>query len=220
MIDNLSPMVDQALARWPAIAYRGKRGNRAQSAAQLVRDGQVRHLGGDAWEVGNHQCTPTTCDCEDRAPLDERGGKLCKHCIAVRMTIRVQDNAALLERLQQLGGGAERVALLVDRDYQRRDRQLVGYRQAGRDLRWAPAERLTVTYEQMARALALLGWSVAELPRKWGRFEYVVTLRTDGQGAPLTAPIWDLRGVTDAMLERRANERLAGWAVGEFAAVA
>lgn len=213
-------MVDQALNRWPAIAYQSKRGNRAQSAADLVRGGQVRHLGGDAWEVSGHHCTPTSCDCEDRAPVDERGGKLCKHCIAVRMVIRVQDNAALLERLQQLGAGAERVALLVDRDYERRDRQLVGYRQAGRDLRWAPAERVTVTYEQMARALALLGWSLAELPRKWGRWEYVITLRTDGQGVALTAPMWDLRGVTDAMLERRTNARLATWANDEMLAAA
>ena len=215
----LSAMVDQALRKWPAIAYTSKRGNRAQSAAALVEMEAVRHLGGDQWEVTNHICTNLTCDCEDRAPIDHlTGGKLCKHCIAVRMTLRLQVNERLITALRALA--AERIELLIDRDYDDRQRWITGYRSRGRDVRWSPAERIPVAFEQMRYALGVLGWSLDDLPQKWQRFEYLWRLRTDRSGTPLTAMIWQLKGVTDVMLERRTNERLSEWENQRIAALA
>lgn len=215
----LSAMVDQALRMWPAIAYTSKRGNRAQSAATLVKMEAVRHLGGDQWEVTNHLCTNLTCDCEDRAPIDHlTGGKLCKHCIAVRMTLRLQVNERLIAALRALAGG--RVEVLIERDYEDRQRVVSGYRSKGHDIRWPAGERIPVTFEQMRYALGVLGWSLNDLPLKWQRWDYLWRLRTDDTGTPLTAAIWQMKGVTDGMLERRTNVRLANWAAGEFAAAA
>lgn len=219
MTDQLSLMVDQALQRWPTIAYSSKRGNRAQSAAALVEMEAVRHLGGDQWEVSNHICTNLACDCEDRAPIDHlTGGKLCKHCIAVRMTLRLQVNERLIAALRALDGG--RVELLIERDYEDRQRVVTGYRSRGRDVRWAASERIPVTFEQMRHALGVLGWSLDDLPLKWQRWEYLYRLRTDASGTQLTAAIWQMKGVTDLTLARRTNERLASWAAGQFAAAA
>lgn len=220
MEKTLTHMVEQALARWPEIAYTSKRGNRAQSAAALVQTEQVRHIAGDRWEVNDYACTATACECEDRAPLDEHGAKLCKHCIAVRMTIRLQDNRALIDRLAALGDGRDVVRLIVERDYDNRVRTLTGYREHGRDVRLPATERVVVTYEQMRWALEVLGWSLDGLPVKWVRYEYLFTLRTNATGTSLTQPLWALKGVTDVMIERRSNERLAGWFTQEVAAMA
>jgi hypothetical protein len=219
MGDELAELVEQALRRWPGIAYVTRPGNRARSAAALVREERVRHLGGSDWEVNNHRCTERTCDCADRAPQDEQGGKLCKHCIAVRMIIRLRGNLQLYERLQQIAGlAAGQIQLLIDRDYDNRKRVLVGYRDLGRDVRWPVAERVSVTYEQMTAALAGLGWSLAELPTKSVRWEYRFPVRFDTAGTPLTAAIWNMHGITDWGIERRRNQKLSNWAMQELAA--
>lgn len=218
--DQLATLTEAALRTWPEIAYRSKRGNRAQAAAALVRAEAVRYMDGTWWEVSNHLCTATTCDCEDRAPIDAKtGGKLCKHCIAVRMTVKVQGNPALVERLRSLGDG-ERVQLLIDRDYDQRTETLTGYRSRGRDIRWGVAERIDVTYEQMVAALAALGWSLDGLPQKWQRWEYLWTLRTDDTGTQLTAMLWQMKGVTERTIERQRTEKLTGWFAGQVAAAA
>lgn len=217
--DQLTPMIDAALRCWPDIAYKSKRGNRAQAAAALVRAERVRYVDGTQWDVNNHLCTATSCDCEDRAPSDANGGKLCKHCIAVRMVIKLQGNPRLVDRLRSLGDG-DRVQLLFDRDYDQRTQTLTGYRSRGRDIRWAAGERIDVTFEQMVAALATLGWSLDALPQKWQRYEYMWTLRTDGEGTPLTAPLWHMKGVTDRTVERHRTEKLNGWFAGQLAAAA
>ena len=218
-MDDLAMMVEQALRRWPKLAYLSKPGNRARSAAALVREERVRQLGNGWWEVNDHRCTAAMCDCEDRAPLDEQGGKMCKHCLAVRMVIRLRGNALLSARLDEISaaaGGAP-FALLVDRDYDQRTRVLVGYRCRGRDVRWPVGECCVVTFEQISAAMLGRGWSLADLPRKGRRWEYYFAICVDGAGAPLTAAIWNLKGVTDATLERRRNDRLADWAAQELA---
>jgi hypothetical protein len=218
--DQLATMTEAALRTWPEIAYKSKRGNRAQSAAALVRAESVRYIDGTWWEVSNHLCTATTCDCEDRAPIDiKSGGKLCKHCIAVRMTVKLSGNAKLVERLRALGGG-ERVQLLIDRDYEQRTQTITGYRSMGRDIRWGASDRIDVTFEQMVAAIEALGWSLDGLPQKWQRWEYLWTLRTDDRGTRLTAALWHMKGVTGATLDRRRSEKLTGWFAGQMAAAA
>lgn len=218
METQLSAMVEAALRAWPDIAYKSKRGNRAQAAAALVTAEAVRRLDGVQWDVSNQICTATTCDCEDRAPIDPHtGGKLCKHCIAVRMVVKLQRNDPLIERLRSLATG-DQVQLLIDRDYDSRSRVLVGYRERGRDIRWPHGERVEVTFEQMSAALATLGWSLDGLPQKWQRWEYLFRLRTDDTGSELTAALWSLRGVTDRTVERHRNEKLSGWFAGQLAA--
>lgn len=215
--DELTDLVEQALRHWPAIAYLSKPGNRARSAAALVRAERVRFLGGEWWEVNDHRCTPTTCDCEDRAPVDERGAKLCKHCLAARMVIRLRDNQALQDRLAEIATvTGDDFTLLIDRDYDSRKRSLLGYRSRGRDVRWPAGQRPAVTFEQMTAALAALGWSLADLPRKGGGWEYRFAIRRDAGGVALTAAIWNLKGVSDLMVERHRNERLAQWSMEEL----
>jgi len=217
--ETLMSMVEQALRCWPDIAYKTKPGNRARAAATLVEREQVRSLGNDRYEIGLHRCTATACDCEDRAPFDASGGKLCKHCLAVRMLIKLRSNVGLMDRLREIALGRDRIQLIIERDYDDRERVLAGYRERGRDVRWPAGQRVAVTFEQMVAALEGLGWTLDGLPRKHVRWEYIFSVRTDQAGTRLTAEIWQIKGVTDQAIERRHGERLMERATMELAIV-
>jgi hypothetical protein len=179
---NLDTLVSQVEAKFPAVVYKDGKGSRAQAAAELVRNQQVQYVGEqggrDWWSVNGHMCSiKGGCDCNDSAPMDPNGRKLCKHRLAVMFVRKMQEDHGIAAILRQVQG--DRVVLNVQVLYADGGRQftLNGYRADGVDAALEYADRLRFTADEFAAALRLCGWGMTERPVKLAGMNYRYILR-------------------------------------------
>jgi hypothetical protein len=166
----LETLVTQVESKFPAVAYKHG-GSRAQAAAELVRSQQVEFAGiqgGHRWySVNGHMCSITNgCDCNDGAPLDPKGRKLCKHRLAVMFVQKMQEDHGLAAILRKVQG--ERVVLTaqvlsVDAGLQI---TLNSYRADGVETVLEYADRIRFTADELDEALRSTGWGMPERPVK------------------------------------------------------
>jgi hypothetical protein len=176
----LETLVAQVEAKFPAVVYKNGKGSRAQAAADLVRNQQVEFAGiqgGHRWyNVNGHMCSITSgCDCNDNAPTDPNGRKLCKHRLAVMFVRKLQDDHGIAAILRNVQG--DRVVLNVQVLYADAGQQntLNGYRADGADVTLEYAERLRFTDAEFTEALRATGWGMEDRPVKMGlNYRYIL----------------------------------------------
>jgi hypothetical protein len=209
----LETLVTQVESKFPAVAYKNG-GSRAQAAAELVRSQQVEFAGiqgGHRWYgVNGHMCSITSgCDCNDGAPLDPKGRKLCKHRLAVMFVHRMQEDHGLAAILRKTTG--DRVVLNVMVLYADNGQQstLNSYRADGVDVILDYDERLRFTDAEFTDALRSTGWGMTERPVKMG-MTYKYTLR---RGAEITYT--STAATADQIDQKAQRQRMREIAVAE-----
>ncbi|MEM7133469.1 MAG: hypothetical protein AAF702_44645 [Chloroflexota bacterium] len=215
----LDALALKAEAMWPAICYKGG-GSRARQAAKLVNDGSVQPLGNGVFQVGGKNQASyreNFCSCLDRAPVDTKHGKLCKHRLAIMfasskavesfnpwLNERVADVMALRESQDSALDWFE---LVFESDYDAPGvKRLVGY-----SLNGSTVTRFMdsgdVTLAQIQQTAASLGIGLTQFPRKLAGWSYAFRFAPGGN-VILGEAAWAAKGITDAMLER------AKWQLG------
>jgi len=167
----LESLVSQVEQKFPAVAYKEGNGSRAQAAADLVRAQQVTYVGEQAgrdyWKVNGHLCGISHgCDCNDNAPLDPNGRKLCKHRIAVMFTRRLADDHGIATILRKVTG--DRCVLTVQVFSTDNGLQLTlnSYRADGAETVLEYADRVRFTDKDFTDALTATGWGMEDRPVK------------------------------------------------------
>lgn len=232
--DTLAALVARYEERWPSLRYAnpaaGYPASRAAAAAELVAAGEVEYIGqmpsGDRYYMVSGKYRTTTgqgrCDCQDRAPVDARFGKLCKHRIAAMLTRSLQ--AASQDQLAGLvqAAAGEPVTLRVVRIFADGEdaKRVTGYRIGARGL-WqtlAADAQFAITNGGLEATMAAVGYGMLKAPQRDRGFDYLYYL------APVSAEAGGqqdrrlLRAVDAATIERREERhRLEQMAVAAFA---
>jgi hypothetical protein len=147
-----------------------------------VRGGRVEYLGDqggrDWWNVAGHRCgIKGGCDCNDNAPLDPNGRKLCKHRLAVMFVRKQQDDHGLVAILRSVQG--DRVTLVAQVLSVDTGRQytLNRYRADGVETALPYADRVRFTEDEFAAALRVTGWGMTDRPVKLPGYNHRYILR-------------------------------------------
>jgi hypothetical protein len=204
----LETLVEQVEAKFPAVIYRDGKGSRAEAAAELVRGGRVEYLGDqggrDWWNVAGHRCSiKGGCDCNDAAPLDPNGRKLCKHRLAVMFVRKLHDDHGLVAILRGVQG--DRVTMVVQvlsvdtgdgRQY-----TLNSYRADGADTALDYADRLRFTEAEFAAALRVTGWGMTDRPVKLPGLNHRYILKRGAES------VYTPRDTTAQEVEQKEREK-------------
>ena len=219
---DLAAMVEAVEAKYPGVMYK-RQGSRAQQAAELVVKQQVQQIEAssgkkDLWRVGDHTCSISSgnCTCLDElAPLDDKGGKLCKHRIAAMFAFKLRQAHGIEAVLRSASGN--QVTLIVQVLFTDHGRQytLSGWRSQGQTATLEYAERIRFTEREFSDALAAAGWGMTQRPVKQAgmTYHYIVT-----RGAELC---WAAGAMTgddvDRLTQHRRMEEIAALDQGEHA---
>lgn len=202
----LESLVEQVEAKFPAVVYKDGKGSRAQAAAELVRSQQVTFVGfqagRDYWSVNGHMCgIGASCDCNDNAPLDPNGRKLCKHRLAVMFTHRMADDHGIAAILRKTTG--DRCVLTVQVFSTDNGLQLTlnSYRADGTETVFEYADRIRFTEKDFTDALTATGWGMEVRPVKMPGMNHRYVLK---RGAEI---VYTATSLTAAKVEQDAQRK-------------
>lgn len=213
----LESLVTQAESKFPALVYKDGKGSRAQAAAEFVRNQQVQYvgeqMGRDYWNVNGHMCSIRGgCDCNDSAPADPNGRKLCKHRLAVMFVRRLADDHGIAAILRKTAG--DRCVLTVQVLSTDAGLQLTlnSYRADGVETVLEYADRVRFTDKDFTDALAATGWGMEDRPVKMAGMNHRYILKRGAEirytASALTAQRVELQEQRKVMREIAVTEEM------------
>lgn len=213
--DQLQPLINAALAKWPALAY-ANGGSRAHAAAEIVAAGEITDLGVmpsgiDYWQCGNYQISirGKRCDCHDNAAPVHDAGKLCKHRLAAMFVVKMRQctQNALDELLSAARGDTLTLKIAVIYGETGRAYTMAGHRNDGHEwITYSQAHKYDIAPDQFERTLQRHGWRINGRPVKQGGLNYNYFLARIGSDAE-TEPEYTIHASDVRRVEREEQEK-------------
>lgn len=199
------------------------RDNFVKEITTLIDLGVVKHTSGNMWTVDGYDVNQftKTCTCPKIYPHDEKIGKMCPHVFAMTvMRLFEQENPkqrVTLDEILRRDGIKE---IRIEWNYDDNRRVVVGYVDRNGTTRLKSNEKFDTDYQRFSAALRRYDYCLDELPHKLeGTFDYIYQYKlSKPSGIVLTESLWNLRSVTNAMVEAKVRRDIARQFEKEFTA--
>lgn len=188
--------------------------NFVKEVTTLIDLGVVAHTGGNMWIVDGYTVNQytKTCTCPKNYPHNEKIGKMCPHVFAMTVVrLFEQENPKeriALDDILRKDGIKE---IRIEWNYDDNRRTVIGYVDRNGVTRLKSDEKFSTDLQRFSAALRRNDYCLDGLPHKLeGTFEYIYRYPlSKTSGIVLTESIWNLRSVTNAMVEAKVRRDIA-----------
>lgn len=182
----------------------------------------VVHETGNMWWVDGYDVNQftKTCTCPKNYPHNEKIGKMCPHVFAMTvMRLFEQENPKQRMTLDEILRKDGIKEIRIEWNYDDNRRVVIGYVDRNGVTRLKGDEKFDTDFQRFTAALRRYEYYLSELPHKLeGSFEYIYQYKlSKTSGIVLNESLWNLRSVTNAMVEAKVRRDIARRFEKEFA---